>query len=398
MVAARGEGVGFYARTVMPEHLSPFLVRWRDITTEECDEYEAALNEASAERDMQKVLERLPLFLLQHLPASSHYWVLPQRRLGAEYVTDFLIAEADGERLVWTAVELERPSASLFTLGGNPSATLTHAMRQIGDWRNWLSRNRAYAASAPKESGLGLPDIDPELDGLIIMGRDSAAASAQEDQRRRMARESRIRIQTYDWLLAQARARARHDGIGGIIDAFFGGRSDRLPRRERRTDASDIIKRTFGSIGSVYTTGLINGDDWQCLTIDLGSGGYAIVTDSAIDYAPERDRLRKVLLKSDWDDWMSAPAFTRFEEDKSLLVTEFEPDPSLIADMHDEGEGVWRSRHLDDYEIHMLLYLPPLMSEEDRVKRAYRAKQVMIREITRLRHKPDHPAAEDDEA
>jgi hypothetical protein len=59
--------------------------------------------------------------------------------------------------------------------------------------------------------GLGLIDIDPDLEGLIIMGRDSDTDESTTATRRRLAKANRVQIETYDWLLSEARERLRRD-------------------------------------------------------------------------------------------------------------------------------------------------------------------------------------------
>ena len=181
----------------------PF-VPWDVITHNEITAFESALHGARDERDMQRFLEDHPLFLTQQISGGSGAWVIPQRRLGAEHVTDFLVALKASGGFVWHAVELESQHAKVFNRNGDPSATLNHALRQIRDWRSWLSRNRDYATRPLEQSGHGLIDIDPELEGLIIIGRDANVDQATTEQRRRLMHESRVKIETYDWLLSQA--------------------------------------------------------------------------------------------------------------------------------------------------------------------------------------------------
>jgi hypothetical protein len=59
----------------------------------------------------------------------------------------------------WQAVELESPLKPMFNNNGDASRYLVDAIRQIQDWRSWLTRNQDYAARARNESGLGLTDI-----------------------------------------------------------------------------------------------------------------------------------------------------------------------------------------------------------------------------------------------
>jgi len=105
------------------------------ITGQEAAAYEQALATAPDERSMQLFLEAVPRLLVQHLSASEGYRIIPQKQLGAEHVTDFLVAEPGSTGLTWYAVELKRPQAKIFTAKGDPSAALTHALRQIDDWR-----------------------------------------------------------------------------------------------------------------------------------------------------------------------------------------------------------------------------------------------------------------------
>jgi hypothetical protein len=133
--------------------LDDFWVPWVDIPPEDVDKFRQVLETAAGEAEMQVFLEENPQFLCQHLPAARGYFVIPTKRLGSEHVTDFLLGEDTPHQRTWHAVELERPQAPLFTRRGDPAAALTHAMRQIDDWRNWLSRNRDYASRAAELSG-----------------------------------------------------------------------------------------------------------------------------------------------------------------------------------------------------------------------------------------------------
>lgn len=52
----------------------------------------SALDLGGGEREVQRVLESYPRLLVQWL-TSGQGWVIPQKRLGSEFVTDFLVAE-----------------------------------------------------------------------------------------------------------------------------------------------------------------------------------------------------------------------------------------------------------------------------------------------------------------
>lgn len=189
------------AEIIAKDPLGEFHVWWNDIGAQDVADLEKKLNTAKNENVMQHYLEKHPLMLIQHMGGGHGRWVIPQKKLGAEFVTDFVIAERSSIGFEWVAVELESPTAKLFTKKGDPSAALTHAIRQISDWRAWLQKNQNYAARSRIESGLGLTDIDPRLPGLIIIGREKDLDSNTRELRRQLSVDLRIKIHTYDWLV-----------------------------------------------------------------------------------------------------------------------------------------------------------------------------------------------------
>jgi hypothetical protein len=112
-----------------------------------------------------------------------------------------MIGERDSMGFRWQAVELESPLAKMFTKSGNPSAPLTHAIKQIQDWRMWLAVNQNYAARDRNHDGLGLTDIHSEVHGLILMGRRATESDETGRLRRQMGRDAKIEIHTFDYLL-----------------------------------------------------------------------------------------------------------------------------------------------------------------------------------------------------
>jgi Domain of unknown function (DUF4263) len=184
--------------------LREYFVWWMDHTRRDCDDLRFCLESAERESDLQSFLQERPIVLVQHLGGGHGRWVIPQQRLGAEHVTDFLIGERHSDGFDWQAVELESPAARMFTKAGDPTRALTHAIRQIQDWRAWLLRNQNYASRAKTEGGLGLTDIRPDLPGLILIGRRKENFASTLELRRQMARESNIKIHSYDFLLDNA--------------------------------------------------------------------------------------------------------------------------------------------------------------------------------------------------
>jgi hypothetical protein len=100
---------------------------------------------------------------------------------------DFVI-EKTTERYV--LVELENPKHRIFTKGGDYTAQVNHAERQVEDWILFLRRN-------PDSVEADLPGlVAPE--GMVIIGR-SAKFSLRDRQRIRIHNEKHnIKLHTYD--------------------------------------------------------------------------------------------------------------------------------------------------------------------------------------------------------
>lgn len=167
--------------------------------------FQECVNDAPDEKPIQAFLEAHPGLLVQLLHAAPRF-VLPRRRLGAEFVPDFIIGEHSSDGYTWVVIELESPRLSLFTKAGDPRARLTHAIRQIQDWRAWLHRNQNYASRVRTESGLGLTDITANVRGTILMGRRARLDPETNERRRQMASDLNIGIHTYDHLIEAALA------------------------------------------------------------------------------------------------------------------------------------------------------------------------------------------------
>lgn len=189
--------------------LRDFHVWWDDIVEADVTAWRDVLDKARDERPIQEHLEAHPLLLAQCVGGGHGRWVIPQQRLGAEYVTDFVVGERSSIGFEWLAVELESPRAKLFTRAGDPTRQLNHAIRQVTDWRTWLQANQNYAARSRDDQGLGLTDVVAEIPGLILLGRRESTPGTTRARRAQLSRTLGIKIHTYDWLTETAMQRAR---------------------------------------------------------------------------------------------------------------------------------------------------------------------------------------------
>lgn len=184
------------------------FTRWDRVLHSEVEEYLDLLKYAKTERPIQAFFYLHRHFLVEHLRGGHGRWAISQQRLGSQHVSDFMIGAPHSLGADWVAVELESPRASLFTKAGNPTATLSHAIRQITDWRAWLTNNLSYATRPPAEGGLGLDKIRPDVEGMILIGRRARLSPSDNMLRSQLSHDLKITIHTYDYIADVARAKA----------------------------------------------------------------------------------------------------------------------------------------------------------------------------------------------
>ncbi len=180
--------------------LGEFMVFESDFCTADTDKFLKRLRSARRERDMQVFFEHNPALLAKAFASRACRWVIPHKRLGAEYVPDFLVGNWTSMGWHWKAFELENPRAKAFKKDGEPTARLVHAICQIERWRAWLKQNRDYAARPREKQGLGLPDIAPTLPGVVIIGRRRDMDRKNALLRRQLCEDLNIDLRSYDSL------------------------------------------------------------------------------------------------------------------------------------------------------------------------------------------------------
>ncbi len=187
------------------------LVLWASIKPNSLFRFRQLIQKSKSERELQLFLERNPIVLLANMGGGRGRYVIPQKKLGTEYITDFMIGDQDKAGFTWTAVEIESPTAPLLTKSGDISRQLRHAIRQIKDWRRWVEDNKDYASRPKKFHGLELADITPAIPGIIIIGRDRNISQVGQRSIDQEAHDNRIEIHTYDWLLRRAEEQVKSE-------------------------------------------------------------------------------------------------------------------------------------------------------------------------------------------
>jgi len=191
--------------------LSEFAVE-NTVSEDDIIELENIIISANDERPIQKFLEKNPHLLTMLLGGIERYCI-PQKRLGSQYVPDFIIGEIDSLGVRWVLIEIETPKSGIYLGDGFLFDEKTRkGVSQIIDWRNWLSSNIAYARQRRSENGLGLFDIREKSDGVVIVGRRSQMSDTTDAQRTEYRQSNNIAVHTYDWLLDSLRGILRHQG------------------------------------------------------------------------------------------------------------------------------------------------------------------------------------------
>lgn len=114
-------------------------------------EFKSLVNSKPKEQEIQSFLEKNPIVLLHAMldgfypVASGRSALFPKIKLGSEYETDFAYCSGNSMGAYWTFVELERPDVPLFNRKGDPSQYLSHAMRQLMEWKAWIEDHKEYA-------------------------------------------------------------------------------------------------------------------------------------------------------------------------------------------------------------------------------------------------------------
>lgn len=148
--------------------------------------------------------EQVRRFLATHMYfwnglVRVHTPVYTKVKLGAKFEVDFLWCDPSSSGAEWHLVEIERPTAKLFTRAGEPSHRLTHAMTQVRDWQDWIVRHSQDADEL-------MPGVYQPM-GHIFMGRRSELASpAAKDRLRAINAQQRgyLHVHTLDAFVPMA--------------------------------------------------------------------------------------------------------------------------------------------------------------------------------------------------
>ncbi|OEO31722.1 hypothetical protein VW23_001030 [Devosia insulae DS-56] len=185
--------------------LRPWKVEWQ-LGVGAIDKLAEVIETASDEKPIQMFLEQHPE-LLAALLGGRERFAVPRPSLGGKYEPDFLLADTDSLGIRWLLVELETPISAITLRTQNAlDKSARRGVTQIQEWREWLQNNLDVARRPTRQDGLGLSDIRPNSEGLVLVGRRHLLGNSSSAVRSGASEQNSIRIHTYDWLVESLRS------------------------------------------------------------------------------------------------------------------------------------------------------------------------------------------------
>ena len=157
------------------------------------DTFEKLLNDATKEEELQVFLKGHSFIL--HPSAEC----IPKKKLGEDFVTDFVLVATTMQGPSYILVELERASHPLLTKDLALSSPVSHAIKQTRDWDVWLEKNKPYIQN--KLPGFETPTY------YVVIGRGNQLTEDEKTYLRSYNRDWRsTSLLTYDDILSRFRS------------------------------------------------------------------------------------------------------------------------------------------------------------------------------------------------
>lgn len=140
------------------------------------------------------------------------YFSISKLKLGSDLETDFAVPiDNRSLGLSWNLVELKTPKSVPYNKNGTPSATLTKAVQQVMDWKQWLKTNRTIAGKMFQSRGVRVVN-DPNFTFTIIIGSRENSLKYL-GKRNDYAKSLNIKIRSFDYLTEQLRRKTFHNYV-----------------------------------------------------------------------------------------------------------------------------------------------------------------------------------------
>ncbi len=196
-----------YQIVVPPQQATPWS-RYRGLIEKK---WTLLLKSSGNEADFQDFLERHPCYLPWKITfhGEGHHGIFPHALVSQPRLTglsgkipDFLWISRDSESVYGVLIEIESPRKKWFTVKGQPTATLTQAINQIHEWKNWfndtVNRQRFISDYCIPSSYIRNRSFQSRY--ILIYGRRNEIESSQHNNKRIHLKKSDEDFITYDAL------------------------------------------------------------------------------------------------------------------------------------------------------------------------------------------------------
>lgn len=169
-----------------PEVSDQTVTRLKEIATK----FDALLSDAQKEEELQLFIKQNPIVL--HPTAE----LIPKKKLGEDFVTDFVLVTPSDQGPSYTLVEIEKSSYPILLQDNSLSSQTNHAIKQTRDWDVWLEKNKSYLQGK-------LPGFETPL-YLVVIGRGNVLDDTSKAYLRSYNRDwKNIELLTYDDVLVR---------------------------------------------------------------------------------------------------------------------------------------------------------------------------------------------------
>lgn len=167
-------------------------------------EFATLLEASKKEEELQVFLKKHPIVL--HPTAE----LIPKKKLGEDFITDFVLVSPSDQGATYTLVEIEKASHPILVKDNSLSRQTNHAIKQTRDWDVWLEKNKAYLQTK-------LPNFEsPQY--LVIIGRGNILDDNAKAYLRSYNRDwKNIELLTYDDVLVRFKAIIKSLKVAGQI-------------------------------------------------------------------------------------------------------------------------------------------------------------------------------------
>lgn len=210
----------FFSRSIFPNNMLDIDELSDGSSKKRITDFERVLNDtATRERDVINfIAKKRAHFIIASLLCNYDFghhaaYLFPEFRLSTNHVVDYLVVGRNSGGHEFVFVELESVYGGITNQDGSIGNCIRKGMKQVEDWQFWLAKNfRNLTAEFDKHRNINEPlpteflDFDPtRMHYVVVAGRRTDYSNDVYRKRRKLQKESELRMMHYDNLVDCAR-------------------------------------------------------------------------------------------------------------------------------------------------------------------------------------------------